>query len=202
MFHLNGTFRFFSRNFVLLSACLTALAGIGAARVLRKFSSVRVQWAIAGVLVILSGMEFTNAPPERWTAARFPTWVREVEQLEPDASVVDYPLSPENSPRSLYYLFWQARHRRATVNPAGTPQARAFSASIADANAEATGRILYEAGIDYAIMHTRLAPATTPPYQPGLPDDSVPVTLGASNPWFEKFAQTDDAVFYRIRPPG
>ncbi len=201
MFHLNGTFRFFSRNFVLLSACFTALAGIGAARVFARVPR-RAQWSLAAVCIVLAGLEFTNSPPQRFTTATFPTWVREVQQLEPGASVVDYPLAPENSPRSFYYLFWQARHGRATVNPAASNPAKQFAATIANADSASTGRALYDAGIDYAVMHTKLPSGTTPPYQPGWPDDSVSADLGAANPWFEKLTQTDDAVIYRIRPPA
>ena len=141
--------------------------------------------------------EFANAPPTHWFDDTPPEWVAAVKALPDDAAIVDYPMAPENTPRSLDYLFWQGEHRHPTVNPANTSEARSFSAEIANPDDPDTGRRLYEAGVDYAVVHTRLEPATTPPYQPGFPDDSLSDTAGGANPWFERVNQTADAVIYR-----
>jgi hypothetical protein len=198
LFNANGTFRFFSRNFVLLSCALSALAGIGAARLFSRFRSTTAQFAVALLCILLAGAEFTNSPPERWYSADPPPWVEAVRGLEPGA-IVDYPLAPENSPRSLYYLFWQTQHRHPTVNPAGTPEAQWFATQIAHPDWWATGAALRDAGIKYVVIHTRLPMATTMPYQPGWPDDSLPASTAASNPWFEHVTTTRDAVIYSVR---
>ena len=52
--------------------------------------------------------------------------------------------------------------------------------------------------MDYAIVHTNLPPQTTPPYQPQLPNDSLPPDTGALNPWFDVEERTSDAVLYRV----
>jgi hypothetical protein len=54
-------------------------------------------------------------------------------------------------------------------------------------------------GIDYVVVHTRLTSVTRPPYQPALPNDSMPRNAGALNPWLSRVGSTSDAVIYRIR---
>jgi hypothetical protein len=198
MFTLAPIFRFFSRADVLLSMCLAALAAIGFARLERRFDARGARLALAGAVLTLMGLEYTNAPPHIWFDATAPPWVTAVRALPKNAKVVDYPVSSLSSPRSLYYMFWQREHGRPTVNPPGTTRSQAFAASIQSPDEAATGRALHEAGIDYAIIHTALPPQTTVPYQPGLPDDSMPANSGALNPWFQRVARTPDAVIYRV----
>ena len=199
MYELGPVFRFFSRAFVLVSACLALLAAIGFAR-LERLSWVTRGWrvALATATMALIGLEYANAPPHVWLSGDEPPWVETVEGLPKGSAVVEYPLAPAFSSRSLYYMFWQSKHRRATVNPSVDPEAVTFAATIDSPDDPATGQALQRAGIDYAVIHTRLPPQTRPPYQPQLPDDSMPADAGALNPWFKRTATTRDAVVYRI----
>lgn len=200
MFDLAPQFRFFVRAFVIVSACLAVLAAIGFARLERSLGAGQ-PWARAGlatVAVLVIGAEFTNSPPHVFWSDREPAWVGAVAALPADARIVDYPLATASSPRSLYYIFWQTRHARATVNPAQSDEALALSGAIASPDSAASGRALRQAGIDYAVVHTDLPPLTTPPYQPALPDDALPADTGAFNPWLRRVARTDDAVLYRV----
>lgn len=200
MFHLSSTFRFFVRAFVLVSACLAVLAAIGFSRIARARGMTTARsGALAVVVLLLIGFEFTNAPPHVWSSAQPPPWVKAVQKLPAHATVVQYPIAPVDSPRSLYYMFWDTKTDLDDTNPAATPDAQTLAATIAAPDDPATGKALHKAGVDYAIVHTRLPPQTTTPYQPPLPDDSEPRDAGALNPWFKLMAKTSDAVIYRIR---
>jgi hypothetical protein len=155
---------------------------------------------LAALVLVLVALEFTNAPPHVWYSAHVPPWVAAVRKLPARATVVQYPVVPAFSPRSLYYMFWQTKERRADTNPSVSPEAVALAAQIGSPDDPAAGAALRRAGIDYAIVHTRLPPQTTVPYQPELPDDSMPRDAGALNPWFQEVARTPDAVIYRLRP--
>ena len=198
MYEIGPVFRFFSRAYMLVSVCLAALAAIGFAAVLRGRASPVARVGLTALVVSLVAVEYTNAPPHVWFADDRPAWVAAVRTLPAGSVVADYPLSPPNSPRSLYYMFWQREHRRATLNPHDSPEAQALAARVADVDAPAAGKALRDAGVDYAVVHTRLPPQTTPPYQPQLPDDSLPATTGALNPWLSVARRTSDAVIYRV----
>jgi hypothetical protein len=199
MFKIAPEFRFFSRAFMLVSLCLAALAAIGFARLERRLDGTAPRIALAVLVIALVGLEYTNAPPHVWAPEGNPAWVRAVRTLPPGASVVDYPIAPLNTPRSQYYMFWERKHRHPTFNPNESARSLQLAAEISSPDDPAAGRALHEAGIDYAIIHTRLPPQTTPPYQPALPDDSMPPDAGALNPWFEPAGRTGDAVIYRVR---
>ena len=199
MYEVSPVFRFFTRAFVLVSACLALLAAIGFARLERR-SWVTPAWrvALATAAIGLIALEYTNAPPHVWLSDDEPEWVTAVGKLPKGATVVEYPMAAAFSPRSLYYMFWQTKHRRATVNPPVDPEAMALGATIAAPDDPATGAALRRAGIDYVVVHTRLPPQTRPPYQPELPDDSMPANAGVLNPWFQETTRTRDALIYRV----
>ena len=199
MFELGPVFRFFTRAFVLVSACLALLAAIGFARLARLPWMTRGRSVALAVLAIaLIGFEFSNAPPHVWYSADKPPWVDAVRRLPAESSVVDYPIAPAFTPRSLYYMFWQTKHRRQTANPYVDPEAAAFSASVATIDDPATGQALRQRGMDYVVVHTRLPSQTRVPYQPQLPDDSLPADAGSLNPWLALAERTADAVIYRV----
>jgi hypothetical protein len=200
MFRLGPEFRFFVRAFVLVSACLAMLAAIGFARLERDRRMTRARSGVlAAIVLALIALEFTNAPPHVWFSAKIPPWVAAVRKLPPNASLVEYPVASLFTPRSAYYLFWQTKTERADTNPPQTPEAQALATEIAAPDDPGAGAALHHAGIDYAVVHTRLPPATTVPFQPQFPDDSMPRNAGALNPWFELVARTPDAVIYRVR---
>ena len=199
MYEIGPVFRFFTRAFVLVSACLALLAAIGFSRLERlRWMTPGRRVSLAAVVVGLVGLEFTNAPPHVWVPDREPPWVEAVRNLPAGSTVADYPVAAAFSPRSLYYMFWQTKHRRRTLNPPERPEAAALAAAIGSADDPATGVALRRAGIDYAVVHTLLPPQTRPPYQPELPNDSMPPDVGALNPWFRLHARTRDAVIYRV----
>jgi hypothetical protein len=199
MFQLAPVFRFFTRAFVLVSACLTLLAAIGFTRLERGLQlrgAARI--AATGLVLTLIGLEYSNAPPHVWLSAKAPPWVEAVRKLPRHSTVVDYPVVPAFTPRSVYYMFWQSRHRRRTANPEVTPEAQIFAGTIGSPDDPATGDALRRAGIDYVVVHTRLPAQTRVPYQPELPDDSMPREAGEINPWLSVAARTPDAVVYRV----
>lgn len=200
MFELVPNFRFFVRAFILVSPCLAALAALGFARLARPVGAPRrtPQVVLAALTIAIIGIEFTNAPPHVFASDSTPAWVRAVKALPGDLPLADYPLAPLSSPRSLYYIFWQREHGKPTVNPAESEKAKAFAARIVNPDDPASGRNLSAAGIRYVVIHTHLPPQSSPPYMPVLPDDSLPTDVGAHNPWFERVAETDDAVIYRV----
>jgi hypothetical protein len=205
MFKLVPVFRFFSRAYVLVSVCLAALAAIGFARLESRLgSSPARRGALVTVAAALVVLEYSNAPPRVWTPESTPAWVAEVARLPRHAAIAEYPLAPVNSPRSLYYLFWQRKHDRATVNPADSPEAESFATRIMSVDDPGAGAALHEAGIDFVLVHTKLPPQTTPPYQPALSDDSMPANAGALNPWLALMRRSNDVVIYRVlnRPRG
>jgi hypothetical protein len=199
MFELGPVFRFFSRAYILVSVCIAPLAAVGFARIERSLGpALWPRLAAATIVLALVAIEYTNAPPHRWVSDDTPAWVRAVRSLPTDAAVVDYPVALVHSPRALYYLFWQREHGRATFNPPESPEATAFAAAITSPDTQDAGRVLRDAGFDYAIVHTRLPPQTFPPYQPALPDDSMSITAGSANPWLTEVRRTPDAVVYKV----
>jgi hypothetical protein len=54
--------------------------------------------------------------------------------------------------------------------------------------------------VRFAIVHTKLAPATFPPYQPAFQTDQLPASAGHRNPWFREYARTSDAIVYQVLP--
>lgn len=199
MYELGPVFRFFTRAFVLVSACLALLAAIGFARLERLRWMTPLRRTALGVLAIgLMALEYTNAPPHVWYSADRPAWVEAVRRLPAGSSVVDYPVPAAFTPRSLYYMFWQTKHRRDTANPPVIPEAATLAATVASPDDPAAGEALHRAGVDYAVVHTHLPSQTRPPYQPPLPDDSMPADAGSVNPWFRVVARTPDAVVYRV----
>jgi hypothetical protein len=199
MYELGAVFRFFTRAFVLVSACLALLAAIGFARLERLARMTPLRSAVlCSSAICLIALEYTNAPPHEWYSARKPEWVDAVRQLPAGSTVIDYPLAAAFTPRSLYYMFWQTNHRRRTLNPPVDPESLALAADVGAIDDPTAGAALRRAGIDYAVVHTRLPLPTTPPYQPALPDDSLPVAAGRLNPWLQFVARTPDAVIYRV----
>jgi hypothetical protein len=202
LYEISASFRYYGRAFVFVSVALSALAAIGLALLLRRFAGRRptwVPWAIAGVLSLGVCFEFLNRPPNRFVDLSEPAWVDAVQKLPADASIVNYPIADYSSPRSLFYTYWQTRHEHPTANPPETPRSQNFLRTLDDPDSFLAGREMSEAGLDYAIVHTKLPPATFPPYQPKFADDSLPPSAGAKNPWLQRVGATSDAVIYKVR---
>ena len=182
MFDVSGAFRYYGRAFALVSVCLAGLAAVGFAAFEPRLRRIG-WWAPPLAALALTGLvfvEFLNRPPTRWLDLTDRSWATAVEKLPDDAEIVDYPLAGWNTPRSLYYTYWQARHGHATLNPPLDPRAEKLAAVAADPNDPSAGEALQRAGIDYAVIHTRLPAATFPPYQPPFPDDSLPASTRAT----------------------
>jgi hypothetical protein len=205
IFDLVPIFRYYGRTFIFTSVSLAALAAIGFAlfdRRLRERGALAPA-ALSAVLIAVVLFEFNNLPPYKWTDLPETPWMKVLERTADDAPIVDYPVSGFYSPRSYYYLLTQAQHGHPTLNYAETAAGKELEFAVADPDNPESGRRLSRAGFRYAVVHTALPPSTMPPYQPALPDDSLPPTAGLANPWFERVALVRDAVVYRIRSkPG
>jgi hypothetical protein len=199
MFELAPVFRFFTRSYVLFSACLVGLGAIGFARLEHRLGpSLLRRGALAIGVVALMGLEYTNAPPHLWFSDKSPSWVSAVKKLPDDATIMHYPAAAAFSPRSLYYMFWQTKHRRSITQPAVEPAAQGFAAATISPDDSEAGRALHDAGVDFVVVHTNLPPQTTFPYQPILPPDAMPADAGSLNPWFTEASRTPDAILYRV----
>jgi hypothetical protein len=99
----------------------------------------------------------------------------------------------------LQYIYWQTREGHATVNPPNTPRSQVFMGALEDPNSFLAGRMLSRAGVDFVVVHTRLASPTFPPYQPAWPSDQLPRSAGRKNPWFAFYRSTSDAAIYRVK---
>ncbi len=201
LFEVSANFRYYGRTFVFTSVALAALAAIGFALLTRgRLGRNRTAvWGLSALAMVLVVAEFSPRPPNRFVDLRAPAWVEAVQELPADASIVNYPVADYSSPRSLFYTYWQTRHDHATVNPPESPRAQAFQRSIDDPDSFLAGRELARAGVDYAVVHTDLPAPTFPPYQPALPDDSLPRDAGRDNPYLREVRRTPDAVIYEVR---
>ena len=202
LFDLSPNFRYYGRAFIFVSVVLASLAAVGFSLVSRPLLSRFGRWsprvllalAMAGVVI-----EFTNLPPRHFVDLSSPPWLTAVKELPKNAEIMEYPDATYSSPRSLQYVYWQTRHGRTTVNPPETPRSQAFMTSLDDPNGYITGRTLSRVGVDFVVVHTRLASPTFPPYQPAWPSDQLPRSAGRANPWFAFYRSTSDAVIYRVR---
>jgi hypothetical protein len=200
MFEVAPVFRFFTRSYVLFSACLVGLGAIGFARLEHRLGpSLLRRGALTTVVLAIMGLEYTNAPPHVWFSDKSPSWVAAVQKLPRQATLMHYPAAPTFSPRSLYYMFWQTKHRHPITQPAIDPQAQALEAATLSPDDAEAGRALRDAGVDYIVVHTQLPPQTTFPYQPVLPPDAMPTDAGSLNPWLDETSRTSDAILYRVR---
>jgi len=203
LFDVNGSFRYYGRAFVFTSCALAALAGIGFALLTRRLSRTRPV-AVALLAALASGLvlaEFINrpSPGQQGVYLGVPEWVKAVRKLPPDATIAQYPYAGTNGPRSLWYIFMQGLHERATINPAVSEEASELWQATQDPDSPESARRLKRAGVDYAVIHTKLPDPTFPPYQPDIPNDALSPERGEDNPWFERVAATEDAVIYRLR---
>jgi hypothetical protein len=202
LFDLSQNYRYYGRAFIFVSVVLASLAAVGFSLVSRPLMS-RFGHRGPQVLLILAAagvvLEFTNLPPRHFVNLSSPPWLAAVRALPKKAVIIEYPDATYSSPRSLQYIYWQTREGHATVNPPETPQSQAFMSSLDDPNSFLAGKKLSKAGVDFVVVHTRLASPTFPPYQPAWPSDQLPRSAGRNNPWFSFCRSTSDAVIYRVR---
>jgi hypothetical protein len=201
LFDISQDFRYYGRAFVFVSVVLALLAAVGFAIVSRPLTARFGRRASLSLLVVaMAGVavEFTNLPPEHFVDLSTPPWLTAVEALPKNAVIMEYPDATYSSPRSLQYIYWQTRHGRTTVNPPNTLESQAFMSALDDPNSFLSGQKLSKAGVDFVVVHTRLASPTYPPYQPAWPSDQLPRSAGKNNPWFKFYRSTSDAVIYRV----
>jgi hypothetical protein len=86
------------------------------------------------------------------------------------------------------------------VNNQISQEALASYPLVADISNPVAAPELARLGVKYAVVHTALPPATTPPYQPALPDDSLPRGLVAGYPQLRLAARLPDADVYEVLP--
>jgi O-antigen/teichoic acid export membrane protein len=198
MFELAPSFRFFSRAqvFVILGLALAAAAGV--LWLMKRFPGRR-----AGVLVVVIaaviGFEWSDRPPARVVEIGPTPAVYEWLADQPgDFMVAEYPMTGPAAPRTLYYQFWAREHRKRLVNVPGSPESVALFGAVNDIADPGTAGVLADLGVRYAVVHTKLPPATYPPYQPVLPDDSLPRGYVTGYPGLHLVKRLPDAEVYRV----
>ena len=200
MFELAPSFRFFSRAqvFVILGLAIAAAAGL--LWLHRRLGRRRGLAAALSVLVVAGvAFEYANRPPARVVQTGPTPAVYEWLAARPgQPTVAEYPMAGPAAPRTFYYQFWHREHASRTVNVPSSPESAAFAQSVADITDPSTTSRLAEVGVDYVVVHTDLPPATYPPYQPALPDDSLPADLLVGYPRLERVAELDGAEVYRV----
>lgn len=197
-------FRFFSRFDVLIVLSLAVLSGVGAAYLFERIKDKKiVAGSVLAVMALLIFIEYANVPPFHNVDLSKPpkvyTWL--AAQKPEDAIVVEYPYDMTMSPRSLYYSFYQRIHKKRLVNFAFGDKAQSTREKIKNISDPNTPAVLRSLGVDYVIVHTKLPPRTYPPYQPVLPDDSIPdpgIQSGYGLALVKKF---DDALVYKVVKP-
>jgi hypothetical protein len=204
LYKIAPMFRFFSRFDVLIVLSLALLAGAGAAYLFERLKTVPVKAGlILCVLTPLIFMEYANVPPfhniDLGNPPKVYTWLA---RQPGDLMVVEYPYGPTMSPRSLYYSFYQRVHEKRIVNFPFGDKAIAAREKIKDIRDPNTPEFLRGLGVDYVIIHTKLPPRTYPPYQPVLPDDSIPdphIKDGYGLVLKKRFS---DALVYKVVEPA
>jgi O-antigen/teichoic acid export membrane protein len=199
LYEIAPTFRFFSRAQVFVVLGLALAAGVGAVWLLTR----RRRLVGTGVLVLLCGLvafEYTNRPPARvFEIPKAPEVYRWLKDRPGQPIVAEYPMSGGATPRSLFYMFWERYHAKPIVNYPATPEAGAFFNQVQDIVNPSASATLAGAGVKYVIVHTRLAPATSPPYQPALPNDALPRGLVDDYPHLKRVARFPSADVYELR---
>jgi hypothetical protein len=108
-----------ARFAVLVQMLLAVLAGLGAAELLRRLPSQRIQYATIAVLVAAVLVESLNRPitlrdmPQRIPAVY--DWL----QAQPDGPIVEYPvggLEGRIGPQDATYMYYSTAHWRPMLN--------------------------------------------------------------------------------------
>jgi hypothetical protein len=200
LFELAPTFRFFARAQVFVVLALALAAAVGVVWLIRRFPG----WpAAAMVALVVVGVtfEYADRPPARVVEVGDTPPVYEWLADQPGRFIVaEYPMTLPASPRAFYYQFWARKHQKPLVNQQNDPDATAAFDSVKDIADPATSTVLARLGVRYAILHTKLPPATYPPYQPVLPYDGLPRDLVKDYPQLQLVKRLPDAEVYRVLP--
>lgn len=201
MFEIMPTFRFFSRAQVFVMLALALLAAVGLMWVWRRLGPRRRGLAAGLSVLVVAGItfEYADRPPARVVdMGPTPAVYEWLGERDPGTVIAQYPMAGPAQPRSFYYQYWHPSHATTMVNVPGTPEGAAFTDQVDDITDPATAGRLAGAGVDLVIVHTALPPATYPPYQPVLPDDSLPARAVEGYPQLELVREFPGAEVYRV----
>lgn len=201
LFELSPTFRYYGRAWAWGLTIAVIVSAWSLMRLRERWDGAPVRYLVVVTLIVSFGAaEYVNRPPSRWigTEVERATWVQAVRRLPANAVIMDYPAAGYSTPRSLYYLFWTSFHNRRTVNPFLFKRGNDLYNQVNDPDSALAGQRLRQIGVSYAVVHTDLPDPTFPPYQPSWPNDALPATAGANNPWFERVSSGGDHVLYRV----
>lgn len=154
-------FRAYARFGMIVSLCVSILAGYGTKFILEKIKTKRVQGFFSAFVLLSIMFEFTNMPPLRVAdLTKLPevyAWLRE----QPgDLIIAEYPMinqSPGEAWTNYDYLYYQTRHEKRLVNGASVgTKAFEIKKKILKVEDKTTPGILKTLGTKYVILHTDL----------------------------------------------
>ncbi|MBA7669060.1 hypothetical protein ES703_77187 [subsurface metagenome] len=143
-------FRCYARFGIVVMLCVSVLAGIGLASILKKMKSAKRRRVFLSIVLLLIFIEFAPTLPAPMVNAVNPPPVYEwFSKQEGDFTIVEYPIETDYE-----YLFWQRIHQKRMVNGAlpGT-YADEVRKEIVDILKPETPGILKYLGARYVILH-------------------------------------------------
>ncbi len=150
MYKIAPMFRCYARFGIVVMLCVSVLAGIGFASILKRIKSAKKRRVLLSIILLLVFIEFAPVLPAPMVNAVNPPPVYEWLAKEGgDFTIAEYPM--ENNQE---YLFWQRIHQKRLVNGAqsGT-YADEVRKEIVDILKPETPGILSYLGAKYVILH-------------------------------------------------
>ncbi|MBI5873607.1 MAG: hypothetical protein HZB36_05635 [Candidatus Omnitrophica bacterium] len=154
-------FRAYARFGMLVSLCVSILAGYGLKYLLLKIKRPSLAFLFTAGVCVITLFEFTNIPP--WRVAdisKTPAVYHWLASQDGDFIIAEYPMTkgiPGEAQENYDYLFYQTRHKKRMVNGAmpGT-NAHLVKEKILKIEDQKTLSILKDLGVKYVILHSEL----------------------------------------------
>lgn len=150
MYKILPMVRVYARFGIVVMLCVSVLAGIGLASILKKIRNTKKKRIFFSIALLLIFIEFAPTLPAPMVNAVNPPPVYEwLAKQEGDFIIAEYPL--END---VEYLFWQRIHQKRLVNGAlSVTYADKVRKEIVDILKPETPGILKHLGARYIILH-------------------------------------------------
>lgn len=166
-------FRAYARFGIIVSLCVSILAGYGLKVILGKIKTKTMQGFVFAFILLAVMFEFTNIPPTRVTdLTKMPKVYAWLKEQPGDLIIAEYPMikfSPGEAWTNYDYLYYQTKHEKRLVNGASVgTKAFEIKKKILKVEDKTTPAILKALGTKYVILHTDL-------YKKGASKDVVEV---------------------------